>query len=39
LTGNERRNDQAHRADESVGVAELVVAAHADALMAMRLLN
>jgi hypothetical protein len=39
VTDNERRNDQAHRADESVGVAELVIAAHAYALMAMRLLN
>jgi acetylornithine deacetylase/succinyl-diaminopimelate desuccinylase family protein len=32
-------NDQAHRADESVDVAELVVAAHAYALTAMRLLT
>jgi acetylornithine deacetylase len=32
-------NDQAHRADESVGVAELVVAARAYALTAMRLLR
>ena len=39
MTDNERRNDQAHRADESVGVAELVIAAHAYALTAMRLLN
>ena len=31
-------NDQAHRPDESVGVAELVVAARAYALAAMRLL-
>jgi acetylornithine deacetylase len=32
-------NDQAHRPDESVGVAELVVAARAYALTAMRLLG
>lgn len=32
-------NDQAHRADESVGVAELAVAARAYALTAMRLLG
>jgi acetylornithine deacetylase/succinyl-diaminopimelate desuccinylase-like protein len=32
-------NDQAHRPDESVGVAELVVAARAYALMALRLLG
>ena len=32
-------NDQAHRSDESVGVAELVVAARTYALTAMRLLN
>jgi len=32
-------NDQAHRADESVGVAELVVAARAYALTALRLLG
>jgi acetylornithine deacetylase/succinyl-diaminopimelate desuccinylase family protein len=32
-------NDQAHRTDESVGVAELVVAARAYALTAMRLLG
>jgi acetylornithine deacetylase len=32
-------NDQAHRPDESVGIAELVVAARAYALTAMRLLG
>jgi len=32
-------NDQAHRSDESVGVAELVVAARAYALTALRLLG
>ena len=32
-------NDQAHRTDESVGVAELVVAARAYALTALRLLG
>jgi acetylornithine deacetylase/succinyl-diaminopimelate desuccinylase-like protein len=32
-------NDQAHRSDESVGVAELVVAARAYAVTAMRLLG
>ena len=32
-------NDQAHRSDESVGVAELVIAARAYALTAMRLLR
>jgi acetylornithine deacetylase/succinyl-diaminopimelate desuccinylase-like protein len=32
-------NDQAHRSDESVGVAELLVAARAYALTAMRLLR
>jgi acetylornithine deacetylase/succinyl-diaminopimelate desuccinylase family protein len=32
-------NDQAHRADESVGVAELVIAARAYALTALRLLG
>jgi acetylornithine deacetylase len=32
-------NDQAHRADESVGVAELVTAARAYALTALRLLG
>jgi acetylornithine deacetylase len=32
-------NDQAHRTDESVGVAELVLAARAYALTALRLLG
>jgi hypothetical protein len=39
VTDNERRNDQTHRADEPVGVAELVVAARASARAAVRLLS